>query len=98
MPTQAMTLPISGFFFWFSKQEEKVTPKLIREVSIIIMIKLSIDHHHWSSLLVDEDRRSLISSFCSFTRNCTLQYCYLCLLGLVANHLLSSEMPHADYQ
>ena len=39
-------------------------------------------------MLVDENKRFLISSFCSSTSNCTLQHCYLCPLRLVANHLL----------
>ena len=40
-----------------------------------------------AAMLVDENRRFLISSFCSFTSNCTLQHCYLCPWRLVANHL-----------
>ena len=31
-----------------------------------------------ATMLVDENKRFLISSFCSSTSNCTLQYCYLC--------------------
>ena len=31
-----------------------------------------------AAMLVDEKKRFLISSFCSFTSNCTLQHCYLC--------------------
>ena len=38
-------------------------------------------------MLVDENKRFLISSFCSSTSNCTLQHCYLCPWRLVANHL-----------
>ena len=40
-----------------------------------------------AAMLVDENKRFLISSFCSSTSNCTLQYCYLCPKRLVANHL-----------
>ena len=31
-----------------------------------------------TAMLVDENKRFLISSFCSSTSNCTLQHCYLC--------------------
>ena len=31
-----------------------------------------------AAMLVDENKRFLISSFCSSTSNCTLQHCYLC--------------------
>ena len=40
-----------------------------------------------AAMLVDENKRFLISSFCSSTSNCTLQHCYLCPWRLVANHL-----------
>ena len=40
-----------------------------------------------AAMLVDENKRFLISSFCFSTSNCTLQHCYLCPLRLVANHL-----------
>ena len=40
-----------------------------------------------ADMLVDENKRFLISSFCSSTSNCTLQHCYLCPKRLVANHL-----------
>ena len=40
-----------------------------------------------AAMLVDENKRFLISSFCSSTSNCTLQHCYLCPSRLVANHL-----------
>ena len=30
-----------------------------------------------AAMLVDENKRFLISSFCSSTSNCTLQHCYL---------------------
>ena len=40
-----------------------------------------------AAMLVDENKTSLISSFCSSTSNCTLQHCHLCLQRLVANHL-----------
>ena len=51
-------------------------------------------HHRWflryviAAMLVDENKRFLISSFCSSTSNCILQHCYLCPWRLVANHLL----------
>ena len=32
-----------------------------------------------AAMLVDENKTSLISSFCSSTSNCTLQHCHLCL-------------------
>ena len=32
-----------------------------------------------AAMLVDENKRFLISSFCSSTSNCTLQHCYLSL-------------------
>ena len=48
---------------------------------------------HWwfsrdviTAMLVNENKRSLISSFCLSTRNCTLQHCYLCPQRLLANH------------
>ena len=41
-----------------------------------------------AAMLVDENKRFLISSFCSSTSNCTLQHCYLCPRRLAANHLL----------
>ena len=31
-----------------------------------------------AAMLVDENKRFLISSFCLSTSNCTLQHCYLC--------------------
>ena len=31
-----------------------------------------------AAMLVDENKRFLINSFCSSTSNCTLQHCYLC--------------------
>ena len=40
-----------------------------------------------AAMLVDENTRFLISSFCSSTSICTLQHCYLCPWRLVANHL-----------
>ena len=40
-----------------------------------------------AAMLVDENKRFLISSFCSSTSNCTLQHCYLCPWRLVATHL-----------
>ena len=40
-----------------------------------------------AAMLVDENKRFLISSFCSSTSNCTLQHCYLCPSRLAANHL-----------
>ena len=40
-----------------------------------------------AAMLVDENKRFLISYFCSSTSNCTLQHCYLCPSRLVANHL-----------
>ena len=40
-----------------------------------------------AAMLMDENKRFLISSFCSSTSNCTLQHCYLCPWRLVANHL-----------
>ena len=43
-----------------------------------------------AAMLVDENKRFLISSFCSSTSNCTLQHCYRCPKRLVANHLLPS--------
>ena len=43
-----------------------------------------------AAILVDENKRFLISSFCSSTSNCTLQHCHLCPLRLVANHLFTS--------
>ena len=46
-------------------------------------------HHVIAAMLVDKDKRFLISSFCLSTSNCTLQHCYLCPSRLDANHLLS---------
>ena len=40
-----------------------------------------------AAMLVDKNKRFLISSFCSSTSNCTLQHCYLCPSRLAANHL-----------
>ena len=40
-----------------------------------------------AAMLVDENKRLLINSFCWSTSNCTLQHCYLCPKRLVANHL-----------
>ena len=34
-----------------------------------------------AAMLVHENKRFLISSFCSSTSNCTLQHCYLCPCG-----------------
>ena len=42
-----------------------------------------------ASMLVDENKRSLVDSKCSSTSNCTLQYCYPSLERVVANHLLA---------
>ena len=42
-----------------------------------------------SAMLVEENKRFLISSFCSSTSYCTLQHCYLFPQRLVANHLLA---------
>ena len=39
-----------------------------------------------AAMLVDENKRFPISSYCSSTSNCTLQHCYLCPKRLVANH------------
>ena len=55
--------------------------------------KCQIPSYRWfaryviGAMLVDENKRFLISSFCSSTSNCTLQHCYLCPSRLVANHL-----------
>ena len=49
-----------------------------------------------AAMLVDENKRFLISSFCSSTSNCTLQHCYLCPWRLVANHLYS-ELEICDF-
>ena len=50
-----------------------------------------------TAMFVDKKKqRSLICSFCSSIRNCTLHHCYLCLLRFVAKHLLkrrSSKLP-----
>ena len=43
-------------------------------------------------MLVDENKRFLISSFCSSTSNCTLQHCYLCPSRLAANHLFEEDI------
>ena len=59
-----------------------------------ILRDLSVIRYRWFSryvkaaMLVDENKRFLISSFCSSTSNCTLQHCYLCPWRLIANHLL----------
>ena len=56
-------------------------------------LEIFVDWYRWFSryviaaMLVDENKRFLISSFCSSTSNCTLQHCYLCPSRLVANHL-----------
>ena len=42
-----------------------------------------------AAMLVDENKRSLISFFCSSTRSRTFLYCYGCLWNLVENVLLS---------
>ena len=50
--------------------------------------------YRWFSryaMLVEQNKRFLISSFCSSTSNCTLQHCYLCPSRLVANHLFSTK-------
>lgn len=39
-----------------------------------------------AAILGDENKRFLISSFCSFTSSCTLQHWYLCPKRLVANY------------
>ena len=55
--------------------------------------QVGVQNNRWFSryvtatMLVDENKRFLISSFCSSTTNCTLQHCYLCPYRLVANHL-----------
>ena len=46
-----------------------------------------------AAMLVDENKRFLISSFCSSTSNCTLQHCYLCPSRLAANHLYGRYKP-----
>ena len=43
-------------------------------------------------MLVEENKRFLVSSFCSSTSNCTLQHYYLCPLRLAANHLYSANI------
>ena len=44
-----------------------------------------------AAMLVDENKRFLISFFCSSTSICTLKHCYLCPWRLVANHLYLEE-------
>ena len=49
-----------------------------------------------AAMLVDENKKFLISSFCSSTSNnyCTLQHCYLCPQRLVANHLYTNNFAN----
>ena len=49
-------------------------------------------------MLVDENKRFLISSFCSSTSICTLKHCYLCPWRLVANHLFSLYLQNEASQ
>ena len=55
--------------------------------------------HRWFSrdiivaVLVDENKRSLISFFCSSTRSHTFLYCYWCLQRLVENVLFGVRLP-----
>ena len=51
-------------------------------------------------MLVDENKASLISSFCSSTRSRTFHYCYLCLYRLVENvlaFLRRGRQPEVSY-
>ena len=72
-------------------------PELMVEEAFLHVTDKEVKNYRWFSryviaaMLVDENKRFLISSFCSSTSNCTLQHCYLCPKRLVANHLYSSR-------
>ena len=61
---------------------EIIVFSLTRPVVVAVVV---LTPHRWFSrdvsnaMLVDENKRFLISSFCSSTSNCTMQHCYLCL-------------------
>ena len=63
------------------------------KVSFLQAAAISCSTYRWFSryviaaMLVDENKRFLISAFCSSTSYCTLHDCYLCPWRLVANHL-----------
>ena len=75
------TLCTCIFHFWTSRRSSRS----FHDVQWPVLQLRGRCEYRWFSryviaaMLVDENKTSLISSFCSSTSNCTLQHCHLCL-------------------
>ena len=58
-----------------------VLKKMMKELLFVFLVMAAIliySRYVIAAMLVDENKRFLISSFCSSTSDCTLQHFYLC--------------------